>query len=422
MAEEFFDRLAGVVLLLLTGLLLRFVWTESLLRCCEYRARQFLELAAETGIVTEIGYEKFLSELLKYDPGCTVQLAYQEMQELPVFACYSRQELTEYFALRNKRTKKEPEILRKEQSIEQLYGQAKARKLQTETAEQWLGRLELPLPASEKQEGTIWKAVQKEQTVYLGEELITLCLVWEDGVWYWEEADAISLWEEGNALVELCKNGMETGAFISVRVVPRICFCERGHGYLFTIEQEAGQETRQPCPVCYSTPERLVVKPAVISLREGETLAEAGVRGEVTYQDGRREEIVPGESGWKDNHDAGYYGIQTVTVTFRDRVKTEITVISKAVSCESCGGEIGCRSYADIAGYPACADCLAGQRICLGEKKRELVETDENGIRSEWSKGDFRMRQGGELSVTVTFDNGRSVREKMMIRTGEAEK
>lgn len=420
MAEEFFDRLAGVVLLLLTGLLLRFVWTESQLRLCEYRVRQFLEMSAETGIATETEYEKLVSELSGDAPGCTVCLSYEEMQELPVFARYSGQELTEYFALRNKRTKKEPEILRKEQGMEPLDEQVSTQRLQTETEGQWLGRLTLPLSPSGKQEKVIWEAVQKEQTVYLGEELITLCLVREDGVWYWEEADAVSLCEEGDVLVELCKNGVKTGAFVAVRVVPRLCFCERGHP--FTPEQEAGQETIQSCPVCYSTPERLVVKPAVVSLREGETLAEAGVRGEVIYQDGRREEIIPGEDGWKDSHDAGYYGIQPVTITFRDRVKTGITVISEAVSCESCGGEIGCRSYADIAAYPACADCLAGQSLFLGERTREFVGTDEHGIRDEWSKGDFRMKQGGELFVTVTFQNGRSIREKTIIRTGEAEK
>lgn len=126
--------------------------------------------------------------------------------------------------------------------------------------------------------------------------------------------------------------------------------CAYGHTYYLV----NGAETQ--CPYCKSYPEMLTILGAEspFHIRKGTTLSENGVRIKVTYLDGHEQILV---SGWMDNLDQEYVGLQTVIIGYLGAYTSlEVNNERRLTGCPVCGFEY--ELYPDNTD-PGCPKCLA---------------------------------------------------------------
>lgn len=187
---------------------------------------------------------------------------------------------------------------------------------------------------------------------------------------------------------------------LTVQCPSRIC--TKGHFYYLV----NGNAT--PCPYCAMYAERIMVLGAdhiPFHIQRGESLQDNGIQLHVEYMDGQAETI---STGWVDNLDIEYVGLQTVTIGYAGAV-TQIDVFNgrKRVLCAVCGYEY--ELYPDDSD-PGCPKCISAIPVFTGNVLRYTETISNNEILEELFQGDgiCYFSRGDTIHLEL-FNNGRTV-------------
>lgn len=184
-----------------------------------------------------------------------------------------------------------------------------------------------------------------------------------------------------------------TGRFttnIVVTILPRTSLCTYGHIYRLN-----GDGSDPSCPYCKAWVKNLsIVEPSSrkLTITKGTSLWENGVVLIAIYFDGRSEYV---HTGYLDNLDPVYVGIQNVTIGFKGKyVYLQVTSKPKQMLCDICG------KYYDL--YPddtdpGCTYCKALIPVFTGKiltyyetyKEEEILEVMEREGVYLFSRGDL---------------------------------
>lgn len=417
MVEDFFDNILLVITLFFSVIFIALIWREeSQNRYMEYVINDFGEQISEKGVLSLTEYEALLEHLGKSQNGFKVELRYENSSKIPYYGYYSSERLETYFAKRNKRKHMEIETYQKKSELNQ--DDVLNIRLQTKTQGEILANLMLEVVTDAVNKEKEVTAVFPQQRVYVGESLITICRVEENGASYYIAADDICASHEGRSRIELTRKGEKTGAFVDVFAYEKLWKCEQGHYSIQTLERILYEEKNgeaAPCAVCEVTPLSLTISTPVIYLELGHSLSETEAAGVITYMSGNIKGISPDQTEWNDDFDSNFSGIQSVTVEFQGIRSKELVVITQNADCTLCGNRIDNRSLSDQIEYPLCISCMTRIPTFLGETAWENQVLLTEDILACLEGGDFVMSRGGILEITLYTERGHTIRERVVI-------
>lgn len=395
-------------------------WNEEVKqRCAEHMVAEFLNEASAHGFVTAEEYESLRRHLLIVDNSYQAECSQIIRLPSPVYECREESEIESYYAKRNIRTpitiEEALDIKEEEQGSFQDFDNAA---LLAGNG----GMLFVPLPEESMTEEI--EAVVPVQKVYTGEALVTLCRVKKGGVIQYVEAEPMVLSVSGTHQVELRLQGKGIGVFLEVTVYQRSVTCDAGHSYANTKERIAFYEENgilQECPYCAEIPERMDFSRITVYAAIGTPLSETGFSGHAYYKDGREETVLPGCDGWQDDYDAGYYGMQLVTVYYKGR-RSHVTVVTKGGICRSCGGECRNRCYVDYKSQPFCNSCLKKMPVYTGVTTiSEYIIGQEVLLKAWETENRYVLQQNSSLQVVVSTPKKRILMKETLIQSRAGE-
>lgn len=418
--EECFSTLLFLCVLFLSVAGTAARWKEEAeLRCAEHIVLEFLNEASAHGYVTAEEYAKLQEGLWMIDSSYQAECRQIIYLLSPVYEYQDEWELEQYYAKRN---------IRKPMAIEEVLAKEEKEQGNFQDFDNAVllagsgGTLFVPLPGEEDEE--VIEAVVPVQKVYLGEALVTLCRVKKGGSIQYAEAEPITLSVPGTHRTELRLQGKHTGVFLDVTVYQRSIVCDAGHSYANTKERIEYYEQMgafEECPYCAEIPERLEFPETVIYKAIGTSLLEAGFFAHAFYSDGREETVLPGCDGWQDDYDAGYYGMQLVTVCYKGRTDY-LTVVTEGGRCPNCGSECRNRCYTDYKIQPLCNKCLKEMPVYTGTTAvSEYIAGKEVFIEAWETEGCYFLQQNGSLQVAVSSPSRSVLIKEKMIQSGAGE-
>lgn len=377
-------------------------WNEEVkLRYAGYIVSGFLKEASANGYVTAEEYVQMRKCLLAIDSSYQAECSQILYLLSPVYECQEEEKIEKYYAKRNIRKA----IAIEKVSMEEEKAQGDFQEFNT--AALLAGNNEaiyVPLPEEAVTEEWI-EAVMPVQKIYTGEALVTLCRVNRGGSVQYVEADPVVLHAPGTYKTELRLQGRGIGVFLTVTVYQRSISCDSGHSYANTKDRIAYYEetgVMAECPYCAEIPEWMEPSEPIMDMAIGTPLSETGLSACLYYKDGRKEVVFPGDDDWQDDYDAGYYGMQLVTVCYKGRTACQVTVITKGGTCQNCGKECKNRCYADYKEQPFCNSCLAEMPVYTGTAAvSEYVAGEELFLQAWETEGRYILQQGSSLHVSV---------------------
>lgn len=396
-------------------------WNEEVkLRCAENIVSEFLNEASAHGYVTAEEYAKLRERLWMIDSSYQAECRQIIHLLSPVYEYQDELELERYYAERNIRKPMAiEEVLIKEEKEQGSFQDFDNATLLAGSG----GTLFVPLPGEDEEE-EVTEAVVPVQKVYIGEALVTLCRVKKGGSIQYVEAEPIALYVPGTHRAELRLQGKDTGVFLEVTVYQRSIVCDAGHSYANTKERiEYYEKTGvlEECPYCAEIPERLEFPETTVYKAIGTSLFETGLSARAYYKDGREETILPGCDGWQDDYDAGYYGMQLVTVYYKGRT-SHLTVVTEGGICPNCGNECRNRCYADYKIQPLCNKCLKEMPVYTGTTTVSEYIAGKEVFTEAWeTEGCYFLQQNGSLQVVVSSPKRRILMQERIIRSGTGE-
>lgn len=171
--------------------------------------------------------------------------------------------------------------------------------------------------------------------------------------------------------------------------------CEYGHMHY----RVNGDNTL--CPYCQAYPKAiqvLGVDAIPFYITKGRSLQDSGMYLRLTYYDGHTRVIT---SGWTDNLDKNYVGLQTVTIGYLGASTTLLVYNERVkVPCAVCGYEY--YLYPDNTD-PGCPKCLAAIPVFTGNvlRYRETVSYGEILNELYHGEGIYRFSRGDRLEIEV---------------------
>ncbi len=202
-------------------------------------------------------------------------------------------------------------------------------------------------------------------------------------------------------------NPGETSCTVKLTIRYPSKICAKGHLY-YLVNGDA-----TPCPYCKVYAERIMVLGAEnipFHIQRGESLQENGIRLHVEYMNGRAETL---STGWIDNLDRDYIGLQTVTIGYAGAL-TQLEVFNgrKRVICPVCGYEY--ELYPDDTD-PGCPKCLSAIPVFTGNVLRYKETVSNNEILEELYHGDgiYYFSRGDKLKLEL-WSNGTTVMDRTL--------
>ena len=369
-------------------------------------SKQLLSEISATGKLEIEQYERFLSDLAKFQGLYEIELLHTSYEEVPVYQYLTVEEIHDYYKKRNQRK----EMAIATNSVEVNDTDMTKAKLQENNNATILASVDkkyyVPLPKEEEFHIEMnYTPVEAIQEIYEGEELITVCFVESAESSYYMVADSISLTKLGQAKVQLYKNGIALPAYIDVTVYPRKLTCLYGHTYSCTrecVEQKKETGIWERCPFCKVEVKEIEIFPETVVAVLGEDLKTTELQLKVTYLDGHTEFLVPTEDVLF-NYDAYYCGSQKVTVSYRGFEVDALTVITKGGSCQSCGKECVSKGYEDYVYKPYCNQCLSSVPLFTGDcYLQEEVTMTEDIVACLSSAMKYVFHRGDCLQIRIT--------------------
>lgn len=416
--EEFYDMLLFIGILLGTLAFFICFWQESFQKqIVRMVVSDFLNQVATNGSISLEDYEGFLHQVSKINRNYKVELTYHGVIEEPCYALLSKEELEQYYLSRNVREECSLPLYEQEQEVI-----SEEWKLQKETNSSILaagGEQYIPLPESG---GALEvEAVRKQQRVYEGEELITLCFVQTEQGAAYVEAEPIRAEESGVVELVILLGDVITCAKVEVLCYPRQRVCAEGHMYRNTEEmiltEEGGGEVI--CPICSIVPVEIVCNCQTLLQKVGEEFLPERVWLTAKFMDGTEEKITPESEEWLDDFDKNFCGLQLVTVQYRG-VQTQLVVVTEGKLCLNCGAVCGGRYYADYIQFPYCAECMSKVALFTGEVfTTEYKKNAEEIVADMDSTGQFVMKRDDYLTVLIKKGEIYSMAQQCRIKKNE---
>ncbi|MBE5967324.1 MAG: hypothetical protein E7255_10270 [Lachnospiraceae bacterium] len=246
-----------------------------------------------------------------------------------------------------------------------------------------------------------------KQKVYLNEPLITT---------------ATATYQDGSTDMVLCSTAYTTNSVVNdktatltykdetettftktiiVSVIPRNKTCANGHVY-----NMRNDNTDPGCPFCRAYLKSLIVSyptSGKITIYKGTTLQENAVTLLATYMDGRNEYLT---SGYVDNLDKNYVGMQTVTLSYKGKYTTLIVTTKRNIRrCPICNRHY--ELYPDNTD-PGCPYCAARTPVFTGNVLEYENKYYEFDIFKELYEGNgsYYFSNRDYFTVTVTNRTG----------------
>lgn len=246
-----------------------------------------------------------------------------------------------------------------------------------------------------------------KQQVYLNEPLITT---------------ATATYQDGSTDMVLCSTTYTTNLVVNdktatltykdetettftktiiVSVIPRNKTCANGHVY-----NMRNDNTDPGCPFCRAYLKSLIVSyptSGKITIYKGTTLQENAVTLLATYMDGRNEYLT---SGYVDNLDKNYVGMQTVTLSYKGKYTTLIVTTKRNIRrCPICNRYY--ELYPDNTD-PGCPYCAARTPVFTGNVLEYENKYYEFDIFKELYEGNgsYYFSNRDYFTVTVTNRTG----------------
>lgn len=399
--ESLFDTIMYIGLTI--GLLIFsvFYWRDAYQNhCAELVLEEFLYNAAVSGKMSSEELEGLFQKIQRINTAYEVELAYSSYVLNPCYAKISKEKLDEYYMRRNRRK----EVLFSEFELHVEEERPELLHFQTETNASVMAAEGEYLPLPEDEIMLQVDAVRKQQEVYEGEELITVCRVTSESGSYYVEAGGMTVMSSGTIMLEVVVESQVLKVPIEVICYPRLVICMRGHTVVNAKEivEQWKQSGVIKCPYCAVIPEMLNCNKEVVHKKTGMVLQQDEICLEVVYLDGHTEIIEPGHPEWQDDYDENYCGIQVVSVRYRGK-EALFTVVSENKVCEKCGQECNERCFEDYMGFPYCTKCMSEVVLFTGEvhEEEEMVSWGELVAELDEEK-EVTWRAGDIITVKLT--------------------
>lgn len=423
MVHKWLESLVDTLLYLglIMGLLMfsAYYWKNAYqTRTAELVIEEFLNDVSKDGGMSVEELEGLLQRIYTINPAYEVELAYKSYKLQPCYAQISVETLDSYYMKRNERK----EVTFQAYKLEVQEENAEWLRFQEETNASIMAAEEyLPLP--EEEAVLQVEAVRKQQEVYEGEELITVCRVISKSGSYYVEATPVTAVNSGTVVLEVVVESAVQYVPIEVTCYPRVVKCAKGHSVVNTVEvvEIWKQNSTIKCPYCEVIPEKLSCNVDLIMKRTGEKLEQKEIWLEVVYLDGHMEVITPMNKEWQDDYDESYCGIQPVTISYRGK-NAVITVISENGACKACGEMCGGRSFSDYVRFPYCTGCMSKVLLFTGEVYEEeyLVQYEELTAELDRNR-DIAWQKGDMIIVKLSKNkNIQLIRQKIIKRDGKS--
>lgn len=368
----------------------------------EQITREFLNDAGIDGVITEQELERYMFSLASIGE-YNVGLSYTSYQTEPYYAYYGETELTEYFSLRNAKKELLPES---ELSPIEVTDIDKLFLQETSNAEVVAdhsknGMVSLPQGSTG---GLEYSSVVTNQEVYVGEPLVSVLQVRQNGVSYLAVGDTMYATMSGEYDVPITMGGEYTGVFTHVIAWEREVMCSEGHTYACTkdvLELYKANGTWELCPYCAGYIEDITITPNNISVLVGTEASALPLDVVVTYMNGDTKTIP--FTDLATNYDKQYAGEQLLTVSYCGTTKQVGTITTYCPNCIECGTMISNRNADDCSKYPLCNICLTKKPLFLGTCIKVVNDVDDKTIRDAIiADGKFIMERDAYISAAVS--------------------
>lgn len=365
----------------------------------------FLEQVTSDGVLTKEEYVQYIDALASLERGYEVELIHTSYITQPQYEYQEEAKLQEYFKSRNQRKNvvipKYPVIL-PDWKLEELV-------LQSETNASIFAVLTkdgfIPLPKEEQTDVVFYEAVLPKQECYLGEALVTVVRVEDNGMVYYIEADDVMATESGSKRVTLTYQGIPIPAYIDVTVYPRSYYCDKGHIMPLTKEKIAYWKehgTYGNCENCYQIPEMITTNSVIITAVVGTEWKDLTIPFFVTYMDGHIEQISTENKELYTNYDNNYCGEQEVKVSYQGIVSECVTIQLQGQSCKECGTECKNRAFTEYQRFPFCDKCLSQTPFYFGELYTQKEQYYHNEIKDKLElQGVYVFQRGDYIEVII---------------------
>ena len=407
--EEMFDMLLflGVIL----GGLLLFIgyWRgEYQTRCAEIVLEEFLEKVSEKGYLSPEDYEAVVLQLNRINEAFELRMHYVGNEMVPCYAPIPKEKLDWYYLERNRRQQVQMECLLPEIEEEK----AEELRLQTETNASILAAENLnSLPLSNEEVEIFVEAVRKNQTVYEGENLITLCRVNSTEGTYFVEAEPICAEQSGFVELRVYIGDKCLKTEVNVICYPRMQVCEYGHEFVNSkeyVQVSEKSETWEYCPYCKILPKEMRCTEELLIRSTGNDFGYGELWLEVTYFDGHKEWVAPDSLEWQDNYDENFCGLQLVTIQYRG-MQEYVTVLAENDVCKNCQGSCKDRYYPDYALFPYCTECMSKEELFTGRVENEVIVRTTGEIVAALDKKGVFLLPGGDFLIAELVDKEKLV-------------
>lgn len=403
--EDWFDSL--LYLGVMMGLLIFSVhyWKSAYqIRYAELVTNEFLNNVSISGRISGEDLEELLQRIHRIAPNYEVELAYTGYMLQPCYAQIPKVTLDEYYMKRNKRK----EITFPAYAFNVKEEKAESLHYQKETNATILAAMGAYLPLPEGEKELMVEAVRKQQEVYKGEELITVCRVLSDKGSYYVEAEPVSGSYSGIVELEVVVEGEVIYVPVEVICYARNVTCANGHSVVNTeaVVDTWKQTGEIKCPYCAVIPDRLKCNVELLSKRTGEKFIQEELWLEVVYLDGHAEVVTPHHGEWLDDYDENYCGLQPVTISFRGKT-TIITVVSENGACKRCGAFCSGRAFSDYVDFPYCTTCMSEVLLFTGEVYEEEKKISFGEIVALLDQGKEIICKEGDMIQVRLSENKR---------------
>lgn len=378
------ERVLMVVIFFIGTSLFFLLYTDIIqYRYIKQLCTQFAYEVAKDGVLSEADYHVFLDGLSGLETSIEVKLSHTGYEDVPYYAYCTEDEIFSYFSGRNKLPTVQLPLL--PVSFPSIYPEKL--KMQDKTNAGMLSSLSfdsyVPLPEDDVTTAAVYSAVCDTQRVYVGEELCTVVKVTENGLTYYDVADTVIVGFTGTCVYELEKNGIPTGAEVTISSYPRTVTCAYGHETLFSPERVAEYEAtgeHGACTFCAMVPTDITASSQTVTAVIGTSLEDLGITVSVVYLDGHTEEVNLSDKELFSSYSASYCGEQAVQFSYKGFEKEVFTCNLTGGICSICGTPCSRRCKEDYDRFPYCDSCMVNIPLYRGETYSQIEFTDNTEI------------------------------------------
>lgn len=377
----------------------------------EELTRDYLESVTSSGCIETDDYVLYREALAGID-GFDTKLQYTTYHEEPVYGYYTKAEIDNFFAGRNKWDR----YYNKTETPIPYDVDPSTLRMQRHTNATALARLlnsGLPIGDGVALGTNVYTAFEPVQEVYAGELLATVVEVYTGTESYYTEADMIPATLPasgvGDKTFNLSIGGSPIGASVSAFVWPRQVVCSNcSNTYTCTkqvVDHFRMYSTWAYCPYCRVLVRDITADMSTVTCPVGTKDTDiTSVTFTVEYYDGTTEMFSLAELS--HNYSSDYAGEQNITVSYKGFDKTGVCkIVTECPACVDCGLAITNRNAFDCSVYPKCSDCMAGVPAYLGTYA-VVPETFSDDQISDLliTSGKFPMGRNDYLNLVVSHD------------------